>query len=120
ITELIQSLNISFPDCDVYISSRLSDSEYAAGHALESLRSRAHVNIRDELHLGVSMRSFRAENVSLLVKQLLDLEAEQARATLANISEKYPIVLTRDLAKAKHWLRERARGTERYGIVASS
>jgi hypothetical protein len=66
------------------------------------------------------MRSFRAEHVSLLVKQLLDLEKDEARKTLANISANYPIVLTRDLAKAKKWLRERARGTERYGIVVSS
>jgi hypothetical protein len=120
ISEWIDALNRSFLDWRVYISSRLSDSEYAAGHALESLRSREHVSIRDELHLRVSMRSFRAENVSLLVKQILDLEADQARATLGDISEKYPIVLTRDLAKAKDWLRERARGSERYGIVASS
>ena len=120
ISEWIHVLNRRFPDWRVYISSRLSDSEYAAGRALESLHSRAHITIRDELHLAVSMRSFRAENVSLLVKQLLDLEAEQARATLTKISEKYPIVLTRDLIKAKNWLRERARGTERYGIVVSS
>ena len=66
------------------------------------------------------MRSFRAEHVSLLVKQLLDLEKDEARKTLANVSAKYPIVLTRDLAKAKRWLREQARGTERYGIVVSS
>lgn len=120
ISEWIHVLNRRFPDWRVYISSRLSDSEYAAGRALESLHSCAHITIRDELHLAVSMRSFRAENVSLLVKQLLDLEAEQARATLTKISEKYPIVLTRDLIKAKNWLRERARGTERYGIVVSS
>jgi hypothetical protein len=120
ISEWIDSLNRSFPDWRVYISSRLSDGEYAAGHALECLRSGANVTIRDELHLAVSMRSFRAENVSLLVKQLLDLEAEQARDTLANLSERYPIVLTRDLARAKHWLREQARGTERFGIVVSS
>ncbi len=120
ISEWIDALNRSFPEWRVYISSRLSDSEYAAGHALESLRSRTHVKLRDELHLAVSMRSFRAENVSLLIKQLLDLEVEQARETLTSISNKYPIVLTRDLLKAKHWLRERARGTERYGIVVSS
>lgn len=120
ISEWIHALDRSFPDWRVYISSRLSDSEYAAGHALDLLQTREHVTIRDELHLSVSMRSFRAENVSLLVKQLLDLETEQARETLANISTNYPIVLTRDLAAAKHWLRERARGTERYGIVASS
>jgi hypothetical protein len=66
------------------------------------------------------MRSFRAENVSLLVKQLLDLEQEEARRTLEQVSAKYPIVLTRDLAKAKRWLKQQARGTERYGIVVSS
>jgi hypothetical protein len=29
-------------------------------------------------------------------------------------------VVTRDLSSAKHWIRERARGSERYGLVASS
>jgi Schlafen group 3, DNA/RNA helicase domain len=120
ISEWINALNHSFPEWRVYISSRLSDSEYSADHALDSLANRSHVTIRDELHLAVSIRSFRAENVSLLIKQLLDLEAEQARTTLANISAHYPIVLTRDLDRAKHWLRERARGSERYGVVASS
>src|SRR5882724_4423021 len=120
ISEWIDALNRSFPDWHVYISSRLSDSEYAAGHALERLQTRPNVSIKDGLHLAVSMRSFRAENVSLLVKQLLDLEIEAARNTLANVSPNYPIVITRDLIKAKRWLRERARGTERYGIVVSS
>jgi hypothetical protein len=120
ISEWIDSLNRSFPAWQIYISSRLTDSEYAAGHVLEQLQSRDHVEIRDELHLGVSMRSFRAENVSLLVKQLLDLEQEEARRTLEQVSARYPIVLTRDLAKAKRWLRQQARGTERYGIVVSS
>jgi len=120
ISEWVDALNRSFRDWHVYISSRLSDSEYAAGRALELLRTRSDVTIKDELHLAVSMRSFRAEHVSLLIKQLLDLEIEEARTTLANVSAKYPIMLTRDLAKAKRWLREHARGTERYGIVASS
>lgn len=120
ISEWINSLNRSFPAWQIYISSRLTDSEYAAGHVLEQLQSRDHVEIRDELHLGVSMRSFRAENVSLLVKQLLDLEQEEARRTLEQVSARYPIVLTRDIAKAKRWLRQQARGTERYGIVVSS
>ena len=56
----------------------------------------------------------------MLVKQLLDLEGEQAKGTLLSLQKKYPIVLTRDLQKAKSWLRERARGSERFGIVASS
>lgn len=120
ISEWIGALNRSFPNWHIYISSRLTDSEYAAGHALEQLQSRPYVTTRDELHLAVSMRSFRAENVSRLVKELLDLETQSARDTLADLSENYPIVLTRDIAKAKRWLRSKARGSERYGIVASS
>lgn len=120
ISEWIHSLVRTFPHWHLYISSRLTDTEYASGHALKLLSARPHVTHRDELHLGVSMRSFRAENVSLLVKQILDLDAEQAQQTFRQINANYPIVLTRDLRKAKNWLREQARGSERYGIVASS
>jgi Uncharacterized conserved protein (DUF2075) len=120
ISEWIESILHSFPDWNLYISSRLTDSEYAAGQALDRLASRQHVEFRDELHLGVSMRSFRAENVSLLVKQILDLEPGRARQTLQDIGEHYPIVVTRNLQTAKEWLKSQARGSERYGIVVSS
>jgi hypothetical protein len=65
------------------------------------------------------MRSFRAENVSLLVKQILDLDANGARRTLSQVEDRYPIVITRDLTKAKGWLKSQARGTERFGIMVS-
>ena len=68
----------------------------------------------------MSMRSFRAENVSLLIKQILDLNVEEAKSTLSTVNSNYPIVITRDLNKAKQWLKEKARGSERYGIVVSS
>jgi len=54
------------------------------------------------------------------VKQLLDFEEEEARKNLKSIQKNYPIVLTRDLDKAKNWVREKARGSERYGMVVSS
>ncbi len=66
------------------------------------------------------MRSFRAENVSLLVKQLLDLNILSAKETFNELKNKYPIVITRDFSKAKKWLKSKARGSERYGIVVSS
>jgi hypothetical protein len=66
------------------------------------------------------MRSFRAENLSKFVHAILDRNAEQARNIYQEIREKYPIVLTRDINKAKRWLEEKARGSERYGIVVSS
>jgi len=119
ISEWIESLERSFPDWRIYISSRLTDSEYGAGRVLEKLSPRLNVVKKDELHLSVSMRSFRAENVSLLVKQLLDLNPD-ARDTLSNVNERYPITITRNLSHAKRWLKEQARGSERYGIVVSS
>lgn len=120
IGEWIDALRRSYQGWHVYLSSRLTDSEYGAGHVIEQVKALPTVTFRDELHLGVSMRSFRAEHVSLLVKQLLDLDEHQATKTFQEISKQYPIVITRDLAKAKHWLRQRARGSERYGIVVSS
>ncbi|MEI7639541.1 MAG: DNA/RNA helicase domain-containing protein, partial [Syntrophus sp. (in: bacteria)] len=82
ISEWINSLIRYFPDWHVHISSRLTDSEYSAGNAISKLLPRPNVVYKDELHLAVSMRSFRAENVSLLVKQMLDLDIEAARSTL--------------------------------------
>ena len=120
ISEWIAALNRSYPTWRIFISSRLTDSEYGAGEVLQDLSSHSHVSINDNLHLAVSMRSFRAENVSFLVKQILDLDTEGARRTLAELNEKYPIVITRDLWKAKEWLKSQARGSERYGIVVSS
>jgi Uncharacterized conserved protein (DUF2075) len=66
------------------------------------------------------MRSFRAENVSAFVKALLDCEKQQAREAFAQLTGRYPIAVTRDLSHAKQWIRARARGTERFGLVASS
>ena len=120
IVEWIDSLNKSFSGWHIYLSNRLTDSEYGAGKVLENIRHRSNVFYRKSLHLSVSMRSFRAENVSLLIKQILDIDLENSRQTLISISDKYPIVLTRNLKKAKEWLKHQARGSERYGIVVSS
>jgi hypothetical protein len=120
IGEWIESVIRAFPHWHMQLSSRLTDSEYGAGALIERVKTHPRVSFRDELHLGVSMRSFRAEHVSLLVKQLLDLDAELARETLKQVSTTYPIVITRRVERAKEWLRHKARGSERYGLVVSS
>ena len=120
ISEWLDAMDNTFPDWQVYISPNLTDSEYASMDAIERLKSEKRICFDDNLHLSVSMRSFRAENLSLFVKNLLDLDIEKAKQTHSLISENYPIVLTRDLIKAKQWLKEKARGSERYGIVVSS
>lgn len=116
----LDAVNRRFPEWEMFISSRLTDSEYAAGRVLEIVRERARTEFDDSLHLAVSMRSFRAENVSAFVKALLDGDKTEAKRAFADFAARYPIAITRDLNAAKEWIRSRARGTERYGLVASS
>lgn len=109
-----------FPRWRVFISPALTDAEYAAGRAVDTLGTEVRVERDEGFHLAVSMRSFRSEKVSAFVKAVLDCDRPRARDLLAQVSEHYPIAMTRDLARAKQWIRERARGSERYGLVASS
>ncbi|TSA28080.1 MAG: DUF2075 domain-containing protein [Bacteroidetes bacterium] len=120
ISEWIEALERSYPDWHVYISERMNDSEYNASEILKSLNNRLNVVYKEELHLAISMRSFRAENVSLLVKTILDVNFEESVLLRKQLSPNYPIVVTRNLISGKKWLKKQARGTERYGIVVSS
>ncbi len=120
ISEWLDALQGSYAHWDVHLSPTLTDSEYAAGDALRALQARANVFFNEDLHLSVSMRSYRAEHVSAFVKKVLDLEAADAAALYRQFSGRYPVVLTRTVAVARSWLRKAARGSERYGIVVSS
>ena len=118
ISEWIRALNERFPHWNVYISPELTDAEYAEGKVNELLKDNPRVTYNDDLHLGVSLRSFRAEKLSAFVHSLLSFD-ENAAAIYAEIKDRYPIVLTRDMAKARKWLHEKVRGTERTGILVS-
>ncbi len=120
IGEWIRALNEAFPQWNIYISSQLTAKEYAEGHVKDLLANNPKVTYSDHLHLGVSMRSFRAESLSHIVHYILDGDIDKARDTYTQIADRYPIILTRALSKAKAWLRERARGNERYGLLVSS
>jgi len=116
----LEAVTKQFPHWGMFISSQLHDSEYAAGHALELAQQTGTARLDDSLHLAVSMRSFRAEDVSAFVKALLDCEKHLASEAFDRLRHRYPIAVTRNLEVAKRWIRNRARGTERYGLVASS
>lgn len=120
ISAWLEAVKTSFPHWQVHVSPNLTDTEYAAGHALEFLHRRVKLTTDETLHLSVSMRSFRAENVSAFVKAVLDCEGATAREILAKVKPRYPIALTRNLERAKEWIRQHARGSERFGLVASS
>ena len=120
IGEWIRAVNETFPTWKVYVSKHLTDKEYAEGNVAKLLANNHNAQQVEQLHLAVSMRSFRAEKLSNFVHYLLDRNAENARQLYQEIKDKYPIVLTRDLNKAKQWLEEKHRGSERYGLVVSS
>ena len=116
ITEWINSLNKSFKHWKIYISPKLSDPEYAEGRVNELLDDNPNVTYAESLHLGVSIRSFRAEKVSLFVHKLLIMDSS-ATEIYKEIYNKYPILITRDIEKAKRWIHGKERGTEKSGIL---
>lgn len=118
IAEWITALNDKFPHWDVYISPKLTDAEYAEGKVNELLKGKTNVIYSEDLHLAVSLRSFRAEKLSAFVHALLSFDAS-ASILYQEIKDRYPIVLTRDMAKAKQWLHGKVRGTERTGVLVT-
>jgi len=121
IGEWLESLARSFRHWKVYLSPELTDSEYATRQPLAALEDTAIAVEHDSrLHLSSSMRSFRTEKVSDFIKALLACDVERARSLHATINARYPTAITRDLKVAKEWIRKRARGSERFGLLASS
>lgn len=118
ISEWIKALNEQFPHWNVYISPKLTDAEYAEGRVNELLKDNSKVTYSEDLHLSVSLRSYRAEKLSAFVHALLSFDANAAEL-YDEIKDKYPIVLTRDMAKARKWLHDKVRGTERTGVLVT-
>lgn len=118
ISEWIKALNEQFPHWNVFISPKLTDAEYAEGRVNELLKDNSKVTYSEDLHLSVSLRSYRAEKLSAFVHALLSFDANAA-ALYNEIKDKYPIVLTRDMAKARKWLHDKVRGTERTGVLVT-
>lgn len=119
LVEWFNALQNHFPDWLVYHSGHLTDPNYSWGHDLGSkVRDRGATVVKD-LHLAVSVRSYRAEKLSEFVGAIIEGDAGRAVTLKAGLTH-YPLALTRDLETARRWLKLSARGTERIGLVASS
>ena len=118
ISEWIKALNEHFQHWKVHISPHLTDAEYAEGKVDELLKDNSNVVYSEDLHLKVSLRSFRAEKLSAFVHSLLCFDGN-ASCLYHDIQDKYPIVLTRDMAKARQWLHKKVRGSERTGVLVT-
>ncbi|MEF9839644.1 MAG: DUF2075 domain-containing protein [Lachnospiraceae bacterium] len=115
-----RALQKNYPNWDIFLSDKMTDSEYVGNSSIDALLNGIQYAVEPALHLGVSLRSFRSEKLSSFVKALLDNEHQQASSVYRELSENYPVVLTRDFGKAKMWVKSKARGNERYGLLASS
>ena len=115
-----EAIREKYKHWDVYISDKIIEEEYLKGQNFDNLVKNISYIKKENLHLSVSLRSFRSEKVSNFIKLLLDNNPQSARELYKEIRKDYPIFLTRDLNIAKAWIKEKARGTERYGMIASS
>ena len=120
LSEWIYALENKFREWEVYLSPNLSEAEYRYHEWAPKLENIKQVHLNSDLHLSVSMRSFRAESLSKFISATLNLELLDARSLYHEIAARYPIRITRSVDRARRWLRERARGSERYGLVVSS
>lgn len=118
--EWFDSLRRAFPYWDVYITPQLNDEEYRREREWNDMISNLQIHENADLHLATSVRSFRTPDLAAFVKAVLDVDTDAAKELYSRIKDKYPIVLTRDLNKAKNWVREQCQGTTRYGLLASS
>ncbi|ESQ81380.1 DUF2075 domain-containing protein [Asticcacaulis sp. YBE204] len=119
LSEWMAAIRDHFPHWRVHASAQIAQPDYDLNHEARAFIKQDQVTLHDDLHLSVSMRSFRAETVSDFISHMLNGEAAAARAAHEKLTQ-YPIYLTRNLDAARAWLRETARGSERYGLVASS
>lgn len=120
VSEWLSSLKNNYPHWDIHYSNLIStDDNYLSDIELrnwvQSVATEKH-----ELHLSVSVRSFRSEKISELMHEILEAKHERANRLLGEIKNDFPILITRDLTTAKKWLRTQAKGSERIGLVANS
>lgn len=115
-----QALREKYSGWDVYIYDKITDNEYTKGESLSQITKGVCYKIISDVHLAVSLRSFRSEKMSDFVKALLDANVEEAKSLYSQIHKEYPIYVTGNLATAKAWVKSKAKGSQRYGLIASS
>jgi hypothetical protein len=118
--EWFTALRNKFSDWHVFYSNVMDSDEYIQGGSLEEQLSGLHTKVSPGLHLGVSVRSFRAEKLSSFVHYLISNEPNMANNLYGEIKEHYPIAITRNIDTAKAWIRAKTRGSELSGILSAS
>jgi len=111
-----------FQNWNIYYSSEIEkDTTYIKDEKVLEILKERKAKKESALHLSVSLRSFRSAQLSNFVHQIVANDLDEAKRIYKQSIEKdYPIKITRNLATAKNWLKGKAKGSDRIGIVASS
>ena len=92
LAEWFVTLQKHFLNWKVFVSKKITDAEYLSERKPVDLLSADRLTVEDRLHLAVSVRSFRSEKVSALVKAILDSDIDQARFLYTQVAHSYPIL----------------------------
>lgn len=118
--EWISAIKNNFPDWNIYYSDLItSDSDYLDDVTTKNWLIENAVAKKD-LHLATNLRSFRSEKLSEFIHYLLIKDLNNSKKIYLEIKKEYPIFLTRNLDLAKKWIKNISRGSERFGLIASS
>ena len=117
-----KTINEKFSNWKIYVSPELKEgnSGIANYKLFKTAPSNLSITELPELHLNVSIRSYKAEKLSEWVIAILEDEPLNAKDLLQDYLKDYPIFLTRNLDTARQFLRNKSRGNRRMGLVASS
>jgi len=118
--EWVSAFENKYSDWDIHYSNLITDSKNYIKTENQKKWLESNANSEKELHLSVSVRSFRSEKLAAFVHELLNLNTVNASTIYQEIKNDFPIYITRDLSIAKKWVREQAKGSERTGLIASS
>jgi len=118
--EWIGAFEEKYPQWNVHYSNLITDSiNYIKTQRQKDWLVR-NASSEEELHLSVSVRSFRSEKISSFVHELLNLNIDSAKQLYQEVKSDFPILISRELETAKQWIRNKAKGSERTGLIASS
>lgn len=118
--EWICAFEEKYPHWNVHYSNLITDSANYIKTKRQKYWLTQNAYSEEELHLSVSVRSFRSEKISAFIHELLNLNIDSAKQLYKEVESDFPILISRDLESAKRWVRNRAKGSERTGLIASS
>ena len=122
IAEWGKAIKNKYKNWEIHISEELlsGDSSTANQTLFDSVPENIIIYKNKNLHLSISQRSFKANNLNAWVNSLINNETEEALELSKLISENYPLIITRNIETAREWLKQKKSGNKRIGLVASS